>query len=341
MKRHRWILFVESNTSGTGRLFIAAARALGYDPIMLARDSARYPFIVEDGVATRRVDTADPAALAGEADRLAHEQPVAAVLSSSEYFLAAAAQLAQRCGVPGPDPAAIVRARNKAEQRDALRGAGLVVPNVAHVERVVDARAAALALGFPVVLKPIDGTGSIGVRLCRNVGEVVTHATTLLARRHNERHLTTLPGLLVEQYVSGREYSAEVFGDTVVGVTRKHLSRPPFFVEIGHDYPATLPGPMRRALDIVVRGALTALGLGWGPAHIEFRLGPLGPVIIEVNARLAGGFIPELIRAAHNLDLIEQTVRVATCREGGRRGRRGGRRWPGSKNGHSVDPVSP
>jgi len=26
-----------------------------------------------------------------------------------------------------------------------------------------------------------------------------------------------------------------------VGITRKYLSTPPFFVEIGHDYPASLP----------------------------------------------------------------------------------------------------
>jgi argininosuccinate lyase len=55
--------------------------------------------------------------------------------------------------------------------------------------------------------------------------------------------------------------------------------------------------------------ALAALNLGWGPAHIELRLTEDGPKIIEVNPRLAGGFIPELVRLASGVDLITATVK--------------------------------
>src|SRR5439155_22085321 len=57
--------------------------------------------------------------------------------------------------------------------------------------------------------------------------------------------------------------------------------------------------------------ALGALGRGSGPAHTEIRLGPRGPVVVEVNARLAGGRIPTLVRLATGIDLVGATVDAA------------------------------
>jgi argininosuccinate lyase len=37
-----------------------------------------------------------------------------------------------------------------------------------------------------------------------------------------------------------------------------------------------------------------------------------GPVVIEMNPRLAGGFIPELVRLAKGVDLIRESISVVT-----------------------------
>ncbi|HSE38746.1 MAG TPA: ligase, partial [Blastocatellia bacterium] len=51
---------------------------------------------------------------------------------------------------------------------------------------------------------------------------------------------------------------------------------------------------------------------GWGPAHLELRVTNRGIRIIEVNPRLAGGFIPRLVRLSLGVDLIEQTIRLVS-----------------------------
>ena len=56
------VILVESNTSGTGRLFIAGARALGMEPLLLAADPARYAYVHADRVHVVQVDTAAPIA---------------------------------------------------------------------------------------------------------------------------------------------------------------------------------------------------------------------------------------------------------------------------------------
>ena len=91
-----------------------------------------------------------------------------------------------------------------------------------------------------MVVKPADGTGSRGVRLCPRHAEVRRHTAGLLAQGRDERGQPTLPAVLVEEYVAGPELSVETFGTGVVGVTAKYLGAAPWFVESGHDYPATV-----------------------------------------------------------------------------------------------------
>ena len=316
------LAMVESNTTGTGRAFAAAAREGGLRPVLLSSRPDRYAWVAEDRVDVARVDTSDPIAVATGAEgvAVASSAPLAGLLTSSEYFVAVTARAAAGLGLPGPDPSAVEACRDKRRQRAVLEAAGVAVPAHAAAASAGEAAEVALAIGFPVVVKPADGTGSRGVRLCRDSDEVLGQAAGLLALRHDERGRPTLPAVLVEEYVEGPECSVETFGAEVVGVTAKHLGRLPTFVEIGHDFPAPpLPGSPDGAAD--ARGALAvaavgALGLGFGPAHTEIRLGPRGPVVIEVNPRLAGGRIPILVRLATGLDLIGATVAAVTGETG-------------------------
>jgi biotin carboxylase len=200
-------------------------------------------------------------------------------------------------------------------QRTRLSQAGVAQPRFHLATSTAAAVTAAESLGLPVVVKPVLGTGSFGVRLCADAREVEEAAASILAHRVNERGMPLPARLLVEELAVGPEVSIETFGFAVVGCTRKHLGEPPFFVEVGHDFPAPLPAAEERALAATAVRALEALGLGWGPAHLEVKRTADGPSIIEVNPRLAGGFIPELVRLATDVELIGETVAAACGRE--------------------------
>jgi biotin carboxylase len=311
------LLLVESNTTGTGRQFAQRARTLGCEPVLLSADPSRYPYAAEDGLRTVVVDTADGDALWAAASQLTGPAGIAGVLSSSEYFVAAAAALAARLGLPGASAEAVSACRDKSVQRRALAAAGVPVPGFRQAGGVDEAVAAASELGLPVVVKPVQGTGSLGVRLCRAAEEVSAHARSLLAAPVNERGLSTPALVLVEQYLTGREFSVEVLGTQTVATVAKHVSEPPVFVETGHDVPAALAADERAALVDTAEHAVKALGLGWGAAHVELRLDGGIARVIEVNPRLAGGMIPELVRRALGIDLIEAQVRSALGRVDG------------------------
>ncbi|UXY34235.1 ATP-grasp domain-containing protein [Streptomyces albidocamelliae] len=304
------LLFVESNTTGTGRQFAQRARALGAEPVLLSADPGRYPYAAEDELRTVVVDTADGDALWAAVQRLAAGQRIAGVLSSSEYYVATAADLAARLGLPGPSADAVRACRDKSVQRRTLAEAGVPVPWFSVAGEVAEAVAAAQWRGGPVVVKPVQGSGSLGVRLCRDTGEVAVHARGLLAATVNERGLSTPSRVLVEQYLTGPEFSVEVFGEHAVVTVAKHVGAPPAFVETGHDVPAVPAAADAAALVDSAVHAVKALGLGWGAAHVELRLDAGVARVIEVNPRLAGGMIPELVRRARGVDLVGAQVRA-------------------------------
>lgn len=311
---NRVVLFIESNTSGTGRLFVHTARGMGYRPVLVTARPEKYAYLSQPGapdvVQVARVDEDTVEAMVRE--RFADGREVAGITSSSEYFIATAAALAKRFGLPGPDADAVRAARDKSRQREVLDAAGLPTPAFRVVRTSAEAVAAAREIGFPVVLKPVGGSGSVGVKACADAAEVRDHADGLFIPVDGEA-----PRALVEQLIAGDEYSVEVFSGRVIGITRKHLGRPPFFVEAGHDYPAVVPDEVAAALtDTVVRGT-QLLGLGWGPLHWELRMNGGRAYPMEVNPRLAGGFIPELVRHAEGIDLIRETLRLVVGRTPG------------------------
>lgn len=304
------LALVESNTTGTGRSFAAAARARGLRPVVVSPRPERYPWVEEDAVDTAWADTADSASVAAAA-RAAAASGLAGLVTSSEYFVAVTARAAAALGLPGADAAAVDRCRDKRRQRLALRAAGVAVPRFAAARSPGEAVGAARSLGFPVVVKPVDGTGSRGVRRCAGAAEVEDCAAALLTAGCDERGRAPIRTVLVEEYVRGPEFSVETFGTGVVGVTVKHLGPEPSFVECGHDFPAGPDDLAGADPGAPALASLRALGLGYGPAHVEIRLGRDGPVVIEVNPRLAGGRIPTLVHLATGVDLVRATVDAA------------------------------
>jgi biotin carboxylase len=304
-------VLIESNTTGTGRLFGRAARALGYVPVVVTADPGRYPYLGQEAFRVERAETGRLEAVIRRVSSLAEEAPVAGVYTSSEYFTVTAAEVARSLRRPGPEPEALAVARDKGLQYEALRRAGVPVPPFETVTARRDAASAVRRIGLPCVIKPLSGTGSVDVRRWDEVRGAEAHLDELLRARTNERGMAVTPGAVVMGYVAGAEYSVEVFSGAAVGITRKHLSAEPSFVETGHDFPAHLSLEAHREMAGCALRAVEALGLGWGPVHVELRLGAEGPAIMEVNGRLAGGFIPELVREARGVDLIEATVRVA------------------------------
>jgi S-sulfo-L-cysteine synthase (3-phospho-L-serine-dependent) len=304
----RWA-FVESNTTGTGAIALHRLRAQGDDVAFVTRDRGRYPFL--DGIRVIDAETNDAAALASSVRALSPD----AVVTFSTFYVAPVARLAADLGLRFLAPHAAETCHDKIAARRGLCTAGVPGPRFWVVDSVSAAAALADEVPYPCVMKPAADSGSNGVLRLDDARQFREHFDRLTAAVTNDRGQAQSSSVLVEELLDGEEFSVESItwaaGETqVFGVTRKQLSAPPHFVELGHDLPADLTSEDRLAIEAHVRRALDAVGFDFGPAHTELRLTAQGPRIVEINPRLAGGMIPELVRLATGVDLIDGYLRA-------------------------------
>jgi biotin carboxylase len=255
-------------------------------------------------------ETDDESWIAAAAEVLREDGPVTAVLPFSEPHVRAAALLAEELGLPGPGLRAAWTSRNKYLQRELFARHRLAQPGF-FLARGPASGARCAAGRYPVVLKPLSEAGSTGV-------QVVSSPSELAAWCAGRDHDTPF---LVEQYLTGQEYSVEAIADQGViafsSITRKTTTPPPFCVELEHRVPAGCDGATSERVSDLLRRVVSALGMGSGIIHLEFRLEPPVPHgtpvphIVEVAVRTPGDLIMEIVEYATGVDLFDATLAVA------------------------------
>lgn len=192
--------------------------------------------------------------------------------------------------------------RNKNLMKEVLRRAGLPVARQALVEKPGDAVAFVKKVGYPVVLKPVDGMGSKATQRANDESELFTALNLLMPRPEAP--------VQCEEFVTGEEHTCEtafIDGKPVWRTGTYYLPGPlkvlenpwmQYCVLLPKETPAHLEtfGPVNTA-------ALRALGLDTGLTHMEWFLRKDGtPVINEVGARPPGVNIMRLNGLATNAD---------------------------------------
>jgi len=302
-------LILIQGSKGNGPLYVRAAQRLGLHPITLATDPAQYDYLAAEGSEAIRVDTNDLEALIRECSRLRVTYDIVGITgfaSPRESVFVTVGKLCRHFDLPGPDPASVEHCCDKFVQRQLLAQAGVPMPAYRLAANARDVESAAAEIGLPVIVKPAVGCGSSGVRLCHTADEVADHATYLLGGTHVWQ---SAPRILVEEFAQGSYYGANIMGNEVIAVGTGVFGPPPHFVFCEYLFPAPLTDDEHARIVDVSLSCLQALGLGWGATNIEFRWTRRGPVVIEVNPRLASGE-SELVQLAYGIDLINEHIKL-------------------------------
>lgn len=305
----RALILVEGH-SNSGPLYVRAAQRLGLHPITLASNPAQYDYLAEQSIEAVRVDTNNLDALMHVCSELWATYDVVGItgfVGRDESLCVTVAKLCRHFDLPGPDPASIERCSDKFTQRQCLAQAGVPVPAYRLATDAMEVESSAAEIGLPVIIKPAEGSGSSGVRLCRDMVELAEHTDYLLRGTYIWR---SAPKILVEEFAQGPFYEATTMGNAVIADGTADFDRPPYFVPCESMFPAPLTDEEHKRIADVSLNCLGALSLGWGPANIELRWTKRGPVVIEVNARLPGWTTPRLIQLAYSVDIINEHIKL-------------------------------
>lgn len=310
---------IDETPAGRPLLLLLGTGSRDYREYLLASISTRYrmhlllwdepswelDYVTSWAVLSRRDETIDAAELIDAARELATREPLDGVLTWDEARVLQGAKVAAAFGLPGGDPDAAMRCRDKHLTREALASAGIPQARSILVASPDEALDAADQIGYPVVLKPRAMAASLGAVLVASSDELT--AQFPFARD------TSVPGawrydigVLVEEYLTGPEISVDsaVHGGRVypMFVARKEVGYPPYFEEVGHVVDAADPLLADQSLLQILQDTHTGLAFTDGITHTELKLTPAGPKIIEVNARLGGDLIPYLGLKASGID---------------------------------------
>jgi biotin carboxylase len=199
------------------------------------------------------------------------------------------AAAAAHAGLPGIPVEAALNTKNKVRTRQALDRAGIANPPWAEVRTVEEAVRAGERIGFPLMAKAVDNSASRGT-------SQVDHPGGLEKAMASAKAASTTGTALLEGCYVGDEQSVETLWDEQGRVHRLNIVDRPFersegyAIELGHVNPTSLGRAEQDALFELTERAAAATGVRFGAFKADTIWTAGGPRIIEVTARLSGGF---------------------------------------------------
>ena len=235
--------------------------------------------------------------------------------------------VAHALGLPGNSPECVRRSTNKHAMRRAFAEGGDPSPKSVLVERAEDLIGAGLR--YPLIVKPLDRSGSRGIMKMEGpggVGKTVNpedpaERRALEAAIENAKEQGFEKKALVEEFAEGEEYSVEGLSwqgrHRILTVTKKYTTGSPHFIETGHLEPAGLAPETEAEVRRVVAHALGSLGVTCGASHSELKIAPDGTIrLIEIGARMGGDMIgSDLVPLSTGVDYVAEVIRCAMGQE--------------------------
>jgi len=307
------ILLLLPTTAYRADDFLEAAEALGAEVVVASDRRPALAAQMEDRSLT--VPLSDPEAAAKRIERFSRERPLDAVVPVDDRGVVVAAVAAERLDLPHNPQGAATAATHKARMRRALSAAGVPQPAFRVAGPDQDAGALADEVGYPVVIKPVSLSMSRGVLRADSVREARAAAGRIREILADAGEDAQGP-LLVERFVPGPEMALEGLLqrgelDVLALFDKPEPMEGPTFEETIYVTPSREPFEMQDAVRSLVAGATKAMGLREGPIHAEVRLGPDGPVMLEVAARSIGGLCSRSLRFGAGISLEEVILRHA------------------------------
>ncbi len=228
-----------------------------------------------------------------------------------EPYMVLAARLREELGLPGLTVAQTVPFRDKERMKQLLDAAGLRTPWHTEARTVADVWAAAERVGYPLIVKPIDGAGSADTYRAGSAAEL---DAILPIIRH-------LPQVSVEEFIDGEEFTYDTIcagGQVLFENICQYHPRPletkmhewisPVTVALRDlDAPGLQGG---RALGTSV---IKALGFTDGFTHMEWYRKADGEVVFgEIGARPPGARTVDVMNYATDTDLFTAWAQAVT-----------------------------
>lgn len=285
---------------------IRKAKTLGYYVLCLDADPNAVGFAIADEHAVINI-VDEEACLAYARDK----QVDGVLTAATDFSVLTMSRIAEELHLPGINYQSAKVIKNKALVRKRLFEANADDTGISYeIDSVDDIADILPKIKFPVMMKPVDGSGSRGASKVEKTEDFVKAAVFAMNGSITHR-------AVAEPFIEGKEYGVESFVDNgvihVLGVMQKDMTLPPYYAELGHAIPSGLTPELETKVKLCVYRAIFALGVNHGSVNMDLLITNEGNVhIVDVGARMGGNLIgSHIIPMGTGIDYMGNMIRAA------------------------------
>lgn len=245
---------------------------------------------------------------------LAREKSVDGVVCyASDPAAPTAAYVCEKMGFPTSPYRSVEILSNKDLFRNFLRENNFSVPKARGYSSKEEAVRDGEKYHYPVMVKPVDSSGSKGVTK-------VETAAGLSAAIEYALQFSRCGRFIIEEYVEKFGYQIAGDGFSVDGklvfrcFANEHFDSRGInpYVPVGESWPYMMPTSVHEKLHAEIQRLLTLLHMGTQAYNFDLRIDREEKVyLMEVGPRNGGNLIPQVTKYATGVDMVEYTIRAA------------------------------
>lgn len=215
----------------------------------------------------------------------------------------------EHMGLTGLSEAAAVRATDKAQMKQAFAKGEVAAAVYRKAESLEEVYEAAKEIGYPVVVKRVDSSGSRGITIVKEESQIEEAYRTALERSSKKY-------VLVEERLKGTEIGVDgvVQNGRIVFLAphEKFVYRSKnITIPAGHGFPYRGNQKVQQEIRLQMERAVRALGLDNCSINADVFVDNDRVSVIEIGGRTGATCIPELISMYYGFDFYEKILENA------------------------------
>jgi len=283
---------------------IKTARRMGLYTIVVSIPGDYLGFSLADKV--YYLDTRDREGIL----KAAREEKIDGICTSgTDVAVSSIGYVCEQMGLTGIPLKAAETVTDKALMKEAFLAGGVAAAKGVRAYTLEEARRAAERIGYPVVVKRVDSSGSRGISVVRKpskIEEAFLHAKDRSSRDY----------VLVEEYLKGVEIGVDGFvqdGKLVfLAAHDKFIYQGDnITVPVGHAFPYRCSKAVEEEIARQMQRAVTATEINCCSVNADVFVDGGNVYIIEIGGRTGATCIPELISICYGFDFYEKMIRSA------------------------------
>lgn len=235
------------------------------------------------------------------------------VCYASDPAAPTAAYVCEKMGFPTNPYESVMILSNKDMFRKYLLDNGFYSPYAESYTDFETMKKNAHKFKFPVMVKPVDSSGSKGINKIYSIDEYEFAFNDAMKYSRCKR-------IIVEEFIEKKGYQVSGDGFSVDGKLVFRCFGNEFYsgngikeyVPLGECWPSVLDEKMQNKIHGELQRLITKLGMKTGAYNIEVILDKDDNVyILELGARNGGSLIPQITQYATGVDMVEYTIKAA------------------------------